>query len=516
LIKSKINVAAEDTHSSQPRPELLQVAEAVAIEKNIDKEESLAAMECAIQKAAKTKYGNEQDIRARIDRKTGEIVIEKVLTVVEIVENPLNEISLDDAQKQDPGIVLGGELTELLPPLMFGRAAAHGARQIVIQKIKEAERERQFSEFVERKGEIISGIVKHVDNNRVIVDIGHTEGVLRSEDNIPRQTFNIGDRVKALLVDIRPESLGPMLILSRTHNDFIAKLFEQDVTEIYDGLIKIMAIARDPGSRAKMAVYSPDSRIDPIGACVGVKGSRVNAVMTEINGEKIDIVAWATDPAAYVMNALSLPEFKRVVFDEEEERIDVVVEDEFLSQAIGRRGQNVRLASMLTGWKITVIPETEDANRRMVERATAVKSFIETLEIDDMWAQVLVTEGFFSVESIAETDVHDIISINGFSEEFAQDVHKKATLFVAKQEQIFFDKCERLNIDDDFLALPHLDVSMFSKLIDNNICTISDVADLSTDELFDVIGENVLDRDKAGVVIMTARQKSFDDSSCQS
>jgi N utilization substance protein A len=512
LKDSKIKVSEENTQAMVPRPELLQIAESVAREKNIDKEESIMAMESAIQKAAKMKYGNEQNICAKINRETGEITIIKILTVVESVENPFSEISLEDAKKQVPDIKLGEELTELLPPFAFGRAAAHGSRQIIIQKIKEAERERQFAEFIERKGEIVSGIVKHVDNSRIIVDIGSTEGILRAEDNIPRQTYNIGDRVKALLIDIRPESLGPMLILSRAHKEFIAKLFEQDVTEIYDGLIKIMAIARDPGSRAKMAVYSHDNRVDPIGACVGVKGSRVNAIMTEIHGEKIDIVSWSSDSAAYVMNALSLQEFKRVVLDEEEGRIDVVVADEFLSQAIGRRGQNVRLASMLTGWKITVVPETEDTNRRAADRAAYVNSLIEMLAVDEMLAQLLVAEGFTSVEDIAEAEVHDIMSINGFSEEFAQDVHKKATLFVTKQEQIFFEKCESFGIDDDFLTLPNLDVSMFNKLIDNNVRTNNDVADLSTDELLDILGENSIAREKADAVIMAARQKWFNES----
>jgi N utilization substance protein A len=501
--------------AARPRPELLQVAEAVAREKNIDREESIVAMESAIQRAAKAKYGIEHDIRATIDRDTGEIVISRVVTVVDDVENPMCEISLEDARLKEPDAEVGFEFTEILPPLAFGRSAAQGSRQVIIQKIREAERVRQFDEFLERKGEIVNGTVKHVDRNQIIVDIGSTEGVIHSDNNIPRQVFNVGERVKALLVDIRPESHGPMLILSRTHNDFITKLFEQDVTEIYDGLIKVMAIARDPGSRAKMAVYSPDNRVDPVGSCVGVRGSRVQSIISEIQGEKIDIVLWSSDPATYVMNALSLQDIKRVVIDEDEDTIDVVVADEFLSQAIGRRGQNVRLASQLTGWKIMVVAESEDTSRRAIERASRIKTLIDSLGIDEMLAQLLVSEGFISVDDIAQADVSDFTSIEGFQEDSARDLCQKAIAFVEEQEKKFFDKCEELDIRDDLLTLPNLDIGMFNKLVDSGIRTRDDVADLSTDELLDILGEEALPRSKADAVILDARKEWFDEENEQ-
>ncbi|GHS91702.1 transcription termination/antitermination protein NusA [Alphaproteobacteria bacterium] len=508
MTSRKIKVAEKESVRC-PRPELLQVVEVVAREKGIEPEEAFAALESAIQRAAKTKYGLEHNIRVLVDRGTGEITLQRVITVVEEVENSMSEISLTDAKVWQPDAEIGFEFTEVLPPFDFGRAAAQGARQIITQKIREAEREHQYSEFIGRRGEIVSGIVKQAERHQVIVDVGRTEGILRYEDNIPRQIFHIGDRVKALLVDIRPESAGPMLILSRTHNDFLAKLFEQDITEIYDGLIKIMAVARDPGSRAKMAVYAPDNRVDPVGACVGMRGSRVQAVTAELQGEKIDIIPWSADPATYVMNALSLPEVKRVVIDEEEEKIDVVVEEEFLSQAIGRRAQNIRLASHLTGWKISIIPEAEDTARRTKESAAWISSLREYLGLDDMVARLFVAEGFHTVADIAESSVADFVSLEGIDEETAKDIHQRAVAFVESQEKKFFEKCESLNIQDDLLTLSNLDITAFNKIIDAGIRTRDDVADLSTDELLDILTEDLLPRHQADAVIMEARESWF-------
>jgi N utilization substance protein A len=514
LVRQEESAASKLT-TRQPRPELLQVAESVAREKNIDREESINAMECAIQRAAKAKYGIDHDIRVNIDREDGDVTISRVVTVVEEVESPQSEISLDDARQRQPDADIGTEFIENLPSFALGRSAAQGARQAIFQRIRDAERERQFAEFIERKGEIVSGIVKHVDRNQVIVDIGHTEGVIRTEDNIPRQAFHMGDRVKALLVDIRPDAHGPMLILSRTHNNFIAKLFEQDVTEIYDGLIKIMGIARDPGSRAKMAVYSPDNRVDPVGSCVGVRGSRVQAIMAEVQGEKIDIIPWSVDPATYVMNALSLQEAKRVVIDEEEEKVDVVVAEEFLSQAIGRRGQNVRLASQLTGWKIMVVSETDDSARRAAEMASRIAVLKETLGLDDLVAQLLVAEGYFSAEDVALADENEFLEIEGFNSDLAKSIRQRAVVFVEEQEQKFFEKCDTLGVKDDLLTLPNLDVTMFNRLVDGGIRTREDVADLSTDELLDILGEGALPRAKADAVIMDARKEWFSESEPQ-
>lgn len=499
----------EKPSTRRPRPELLLVAEAVAREKDISQEEALGAMEGAIQRAAKAKYGLGQDIRAHVDRTTGEITLMRVITVAEVAEDPLVQISLEEAQARQPGVAVGFEFVEPLPPMDFGRSAAMGARQVIVQKVREAERERQYAEFIGRKGEIISGIVKHVSYGQTIVDIGRTEGVLRSEDSIPRQSFRVGDRIRALLVDIRPEAHGPMLILSRTHNDFITKLFEQEVTEVYDGLIKIMAVARDPGSRAKMAVYSADGRIDPVGTCVGVRGSRVQAVSAELQDERIDIVPWSSDPATYAMNALSLPEVRRVVIDEEEDKIDVVVADDFLSQAIGRRGQNIRLASLLTGWKLSVISETDDVTRRASENAARLKGLMEALGIDEIMAQLLISEGFLSVEDIAESELEDFVAIEGVNPEIARNLHQKAVDFAEEQEQRFFQKCEELGIQDDLLTLPHLDVPMFDKLVDAGIRTRDDVADLATDELLDILAGGALSKEKAEAVIMEARKGWF-------
>lgn len=511
MTSRKIKEVVEKPSTRRPRPELLLVAEAVAREKEISQEEALAAMEGAIQRAAKAKYGLGQDIRAHVDRATGEITLTRAITVAEVAEDPLTQISLEEARLRQPGVDVGFEFFETLPPMDFGRAAAMGARQVVIQKVREAERERQYAEFIGRKGEIVSGIVKHVSYGQTVVDIGRTEGVIRAEDSIPRQSFRVGDRIRALLVDIRPEANGPMLILSRTHNDFVAKLFEQEVTEVYDGWVKIMAVARDPGSRTKMAVYSAEERIDPVGICVGVRGSHVQAISAELQDERIDIIPWSSDPATYAMNALSLPEVRRVVIDEEDDKIDVVVADDFLSQAIGRRGQNIRLASLLTGWKLSVISETDDVARRASESTARIKALMDALGIDEMTAQLLISEGFLSVEDIAESEMEDFVALEGLDPKFAKELYQKAVDFAEEQEQRFFQKCEELGIHDDLLTLPHLDVPMFDKLIDAGIRTRDDVADLATDELLDILSDGTLSREKAEAVIMEARKGWFNE-----
>lgn len=506
---------ADRVGERQPGVELLQVAENVAREKNISKEEALKAVEEAIERTAKLKYGLDHNIRATIDRTTGDIRIWRVVTVVDEVENSASEVSLEEARLKEPEAEVGFEFTEELPPLEYGRAAAVGSRQVIVQKIREAEREHQYEEFIHRKGEIVSGIVKHADHRQVIVDIGQTEGVLYAEDGLPRQAYHVGDRLKALLVDIRPESSGPMLILSRAHNDFLKKLFEQDVTEVYDGLIKIVSVARDPGSRAKMAVYSPDNRVDAVGMCVGVRGIRVQSISSELQNERIDIIPWSADPATYVMNALSLQEVERVVIDEDEGRMDVIVGDDALSQAIGRRGQNVRLASLLTGWKIVVVPASEDSARRSEENAARVQTLTTALGIDSMLAQLLITEGFTTIDDLAQSDVEDVLSIEGITEAMAREIHKKAVSFSEQQEQAFFKKCEDLNIQDAFLELPNLDIAMFDKLLDAGVRTVDDVADLSTDELLDIIQDGSLSRAKAEAVIMEARKSWFDEEPAQ-
>jgi N utilization substance protein A len=372
--------------------ELLQVADVVSREKGIERDEVLVAMEQAIQKAGRAKYGHEHDIRAHIDRKSGQVVLQRWLQVADPVENEFTQITLKAARKSDPEIEVGGFLVDDLPPIEMGRIAAQTAKQVIVQKVREAERHRQFEEYKDRVGEVISGIVKRVEYGNVTVDLGRTEAMLRRDESLPREHFKNGDRVRAYIYDVREEQRGPQIFLSRTHPLFMAKLFTQEVPEIYDGVIEIKSVARDPGSRAKIAVVSNDSGIDPVGACVGMRGSRVQAVVGELQGEKIDIIPWSQDPATFVVNALAPAEVAKVVLDEDNHRMDVVVPDEQLSLAIGRRGQNVRLASMLTGWDIDILTEKEESERRQQELATRTALFTEALAVDDVIAHLLVTD----------------------------------------------------------------------------------------------------------------------------
>ncbi len=388
--------------------ELLNVADAVAREKSIDRDEVLMAMEQAIQKAGRAKYGYENDIRAEIDRKTGEVRLQRWLLVADPVENESTQITLKAARKSNPKIAIGEFLVDDLPPIDLGRIAAQTAKQVIVQKVREAERKRQFLEYKDRVGEIVSGIVKRVEYGNVTIDLGRTEAMMRRDETLPREHFKNGDRARAYIYDVREEQRGPQIFLSRTHPLFMAKLFAQEVPEIYDNIIEIKSVARDPGSRAKIAVISNDSSIDPVGACVGMRGSRVQAVVGELQGEKIDIIPWSQDPATFVVNALAPAEVAKVVLDEDNNRMDVVVPDEQLSLAIGRRGQNVRLASMLTGWDIDILTEKEESERRQQEVQLRTALFIEALAVDDVIAHLLVTEGFTRVEQISETALDEL------------------------------------------------------------------------------------------------------------
>src|ERR671924_1870159 len=427
-----------------PRMELLQVADAVAREKGIDRDEVLTAMEQAIQKAGRSKYGHEHDIRANIDRKTGEIRLTRVREVVETVENEATQIPLNWAQKRDPNLKAGDLIVDELPPIDFGRIAAQTAKQVIVQKVRESERKRQFEEFKDRKGEIINGLVKRVEFGNVTVDLGRGEAMLRRDELLPRETFRNGDRVRALIYDVREEARGPQIFLSRTHPDFMAKLFAQEVPEIYDGIIEIKAVARDPGSRAKIAVISNDSSIDPVGACVGMRGSRVQAVVAELQGERIDIIPWSADPATFVVNALAPAEVSKVVLDEDAERIEVVVPDDQLSLAIGRRGQNVRLASQLTGWDIDILTEQEESERRTEEFRTRSQIFMEALNVDEVVGQLLASEGFSSVEELAAVDEKEIAAIEGFDEETAQELQERARGYLDRIEAEYDAKRKEL------------------------------------------------------------------------
>ncbi len=474
------------TGISANRLELLQIADAVAREKSIEKEIVIAAIEEAIQKAARARYGAEHDIRAVIDPKTGELTLTRVVTVVddeEPIENTYAFQSLADSKKSDKEAFVGKEYVETLPPFEFGRVQTQMARQVVTHKVREAERERQYEEFKDRAGEIVNGTVKRVEYGNVIVDLGRGEGVMRRDQSIPREIFNIGDRIRSYIYDVRRETKGPQIMLSRAHPGFMAKLFAQEVPEVYDGVIEIRAVARDPGSRAKMAVLSNDGSIDPVGACVGMRGSRVQAVVAELQGEKIDIIQWSPDEATFIVNGLAPAEVSKVVLDEEDERVEVVVPDEQLSLAIGRRGQNVRLASQLTGWQIDIITEAQDSERRQREFTERTVLFQEALDVDEVIAQLLVTEGFATVEDIAFVEDYEIASIEGFDEDTAQELQTRAREWLDKEAAELDAKRREFGVEDGVLEIEGITLPMAVALGEKGVKTIEDLADLATDEV---------------------------------
>ena len=493
-----------------PRPELLQVADAVARDKGIDRDEVLEAMEQAIQKAGRSKYGHEHDIRAHVDRKTGEILLARYIEVVDVVENEATQIPLTTALKKNPAAKAGDFLVDPLPPIDFGRIAAQTAKQVIVQKVRDAERQRQFNEYKDRVGEISNGLVKRVEFGNVIVDLGRAEALLRRDELIPRETFRTGDRVRAFIYDVRAEQRGPQIFLSRTHPQFMAKLFAQEVPEIYDGIIEIKSVARDPGSRAKIAVISHDSSIDPVGACVGMRGSRVQAVVAELQGEKIDIIPWSGEPATFVVNALAPAEVSKVVLDDENHAMEVVVPDDQLSLAIGRRGQNVRLASQLTGWSIDILTEAEESERRTEEFRSRSKMFIDALDVDDVIAHLLVTEGFSSVEEVAFVPLDDLTGIEGFDEAIAEELQNRARVFLTEQDERYDVKRKELGVTDELAAIDGLSPAMLVKLGDKGVKTLDDLGDLASDELIEIVGKDQLSADQANEVIMAARAHWFE------
>jgi len=468
---------------SANRLELLQIADAVAREKSIDREVVITAMEDAIQKAAKSRYGSENEIKAEVDPKTGEISLARLLEVVEDVTLEATQIALAEARRKNPAAQVGDFIAEPLPPLDFGRVAAQNAKQVIVQKVREAERERQYDEYKDRVGEIVNGIVKRVEYGNVIVDLGRAEAVVRRDETLPRENFRYGDRIRAYVYDVRREQRGPQIFLSRTHPEFMAKLFAQEVPEVYEGIVTIQSVARDPGSRAKIAVISRDSSIDPVGACVGMRGSRVQAVVNELQGEKIDIIQWSPDAATFIVNALAPAEVVKVVLDEDAERIEVVVPDEQLSLAIGRKGQNVRLASQLTGWDIDIMTEASESERRQAEFAERSARFMEALDVDEVIAQLLASEGFSSVEEVAFVDTDEISSIEGFDAETASEIQARAREHLEKLEAELDAKRKELGVADDLLELEGLSTAMLVALGENDVKTVEDLADCATDDL---------------------------------
>jgi len=470
---------------SANRLELMQIADAVAREKSIDKKIVIDAMADSIEKAAKSRYGLETNIRADINEKTGEIKLQRLLEVVETVEDFETQIDLASAVKRNEAAKVGDHIGELLPPMDFGRIAAQSAKQVIVQKVRDAERDRQFEEFKDRVGEIINGTVKRVEYGNVIVDLGRGEAIIRRDELIPRETYKYGDRVRGYIYDVRREQRGPQIFMSRTHPQFMAKLFQMEVPEIYDGVIEIRSVARDPGSRAKIAVISNDSSIDPVGACVGMRGSRVQAVVGELQGEKIDIIPWNQEAAGFIVNALQPAEVAKVVLDEEKERIEVVVPDEQLSLAIGRRGQNVRLASQLTGWDIDILTEEEESGRRQAEFNANTQKFVGALNVDEMVAQLLASEGFSDVEEVAYVDSDEIAMIEGFDDDTAGELQARAREFLEKQELELDGQRKELGVADDMRQVPGITTPMMVALgkSEDEIKSLEDFAGCIADDL---------------------------------
>lgn len=475
------------------RLELLQIADAVAREKSIDREVVISAIEEAIQKGARARYGAEHDIRVRIDPKTGETTLKRVIRVIPDDETftdedglpvePVGVRRLSEALRDDPDAVVGKTYEEVLPPFEFGRVQTQMARQVVTGKVREAERERQYEEFKDRVGEIVNGVVKRVEYGNTVVDLGRGEGIMRRDQSIPRENFNIGDRIRCYIYDVRREAKGPQILLSRAHGGFMAKLFAQEVPEVYDGVIEIRAVARDPGSRAKMAVVSNDSSIDPVGACVGMRGSRVQAVVAEMQGEKIDIIQWSPDEATFIVNALAPAEVSKVVMDEEDERVEVVVPDEQLSLAIGRRGQNVRLASQLTGWQIDIMTESQESERRQREFAERTALFQEALDVDEVIAQLLVTEGFATVEDVAYVDSSEVAAIEGFDEDTAEEIQARARDFLEREAAELDARRRELGVEDGLLEIEGVTLPVAVALGAGEVKSVEDLAGLVPDDL---------------------------------
>ncbi len=504
---------------SANRLELLQIADAVAREKSIDRQIVLSSMEDAIQKAARSRYGQETEVRAEINPKTGEIRFSRLLLVVDQIENDAIHITLAEARKKNPAAQVGDWIAETLPPFDFGRIAAQSAKQVIVQKVREAERDRQYQEYKDRIGDIVNGVVKRVEYGNVIIDLGRGEATIRRDEMIPREMFRPGDRARAYVYDVRREQRGPQIFLSRTHPQFMAKLFQQEVPEIYDNIIQVKSVARDPGSRAKIAVVSRDASIDPVGACVGMRGSRVQAVVNELQGEKIDIIPWSPDAATFIVNALQPAEVVKVVLDEDSARIEVVVPDDQLSLAIGRRGQNVRLASQLTGWDIDILTEAEESERRQKEFVERTNAFMAALDVDEVVGQLLASEGFRSVEELAFVEVSELAAIEGFDEDTAAEIQSRAHEYLAKVEAEHDARRIELGVSDELREVAGVTTAMLVKLGENDVKTVEDLAGCATDDLIGWTerkdGETVkhrgfldgfeLTREEAETMIMTAR-----------
>ena len=506
--------------------ELLRIAEAVALEKSIDKELIISSMENGIAKAAKSRFGSENEIKVLINRESGDIGIFRKLVIVDKPENSNLQISLDDAvniDEKNKEKKVGDEVLQPLPSFDFGRIAAQTAKQVITLNVREAERERQYNEFIDKKDTILSGIVKRLEFGNVIVDLGRTEAIIQKNELIPRENIKPGDRLKAYCLDVRREPRGQQIFLSRAHAKFMEKLFVQEVPEIYDGMIEIISAARDPGSRAKICVKAVDTSLDPVGACVGMRGSRVQAIVNELQGEKIDIVNWSEDPAVVVSNALSPAEIIRVNVDNKEKKLDVILSEDNLSKAIGRRGQNVRLATKLMNYEINIMTDHEDSEKRQMEFKEKTENFVKNLELDETLGQLLVAEGFSSIDDIKDSNIESLTKIEGIEEETAKELIERSKEFHKKDQEEIKKRIEDLGLENELIQLQGLTPGMLVTLGEQKILTIKDFADLASDELtgsYDIIkGERIkikgyledfaLSKKEADDLIMSAREKVY-------
>ncbi len=488
--------------------EILQIADSVAREKGLARDIVLNSMEQAIQVAGKRKYGQEHDIRAEIIRKNGEVRLYRVLKVVEDVEDTFTQILLKDAQKIQEDIEIGGEITELLPPIDLGRVAAQTAKQVIVQRVREAEREKQYEEFKGRVGEIINGIVKRIEFGNVIVELGNrAEAILQREDSIRGELFKVNDRIKAYIREVRRENRAPQILLSRAHEDMLIKLLEIEVPEVYDGAIIVKAIARDPGSKAKIAVQAPDRSIDPVGSCVGMRGSRIKAITEELAGEKIDVIEWHSDLSVYVTRALAPAEVSRVIIDEESHRIEAIVAQDQLSLAIGRRGQNIRLAAKITGWNIDVMDEDQASKRRSEEFNNTTEIFMSVLDVEETLAQLLTAEGFRNVEQLASVDVSEIAEIEGLDEEIASELHNRAVAYIEARDSEIINKLEKLGVAQELLDVLPVNAEAFLKLAEYGVKTLEDLGEIDIREFKALIPDSALSDEQIELLIAMGKEQ---------
>jgi len=497
------------------REEMLQVANNVAQEKSIDQDSVFEAMEMALEKAARVKYGFERDIRVSINRDSGDIKLNSYLEVVGKLseEEQAKQITLDEAKKIQPNITTGEFIIKELPPIDMGRVAAQNAKGVIIQKVREADKSRQFSEYKDKVGEIAVGVVKRTEFGNLIVDLGKNEAIIKREELIPRETFQNGDRVRAYIYDVKEDIKGYQIFLSRTHPQFLSNLFTQEVPEIYENVIQIKSVARDPGSRAKISVYTEDSTIDPVGACVGMRGSRVQAVVNELQGEKIDIVMWSDNQATFLANALAPAEVSKIFLYEEKNKVEVVIPDEQLSLAIGRKGQNVKLASNLTNLEIDILTEEQESERRQEEFKEKTQMLINNLDVEDVIAQLLVTEGYVSVEGIASESLENLEKIEGFDKNLASELISRASNHLSEKNAEDVKIIDEKIHDNELKKLDGMNNKMLSLLAQNNIVTIDDFADLASFELIDkeegIFKDLDIDENVVNNMIMKAREKWF-------